>query len=281
MDEFQAAFESCGLRPEALQSSYALAETVFAVTQSGTPEEPLPRRVWVDAEAFASKRLAVPVAPTAGGAICFVSSGGCLPGSRVRIASPTGEELPEGGVGEILIQSDSLFDGYYNRPDLTAKALKDGWYWSGDLGFYLDEELYVIGRKKDLIIVAGKNIYPQDVEEIVYSHPSIYEGRAIAFGHFNSDLGTEDILIVAEVRNEQDLENPLPIERELRSRIVAELGVAARGIYLKPPRWIVKSTAGKPARSTTREKLFAEHPELRPRTLQEEPTGGWSKPTVD
>ncbi len=277
MDEFLAAFRCCGLRPHALQSSYAMAETVFAVTQSGTPDRPDPYRIWVDGERLARDRLAVPVPEGTRGAVSWVSSGRCLPGARVRIVSSSGEELPEGSLGEILIQSDYQFDGYFSRPDLTAEVLRDGWYWSGDLGFTLNGELYVVGRKKDLIIVAGKNIYPQDVEEIVSGHPAISDGRVVAFGLYNSDLGTEDIVVVAEVRKEQDLADPLSIEQGLRNLIVAELGVAARAIYLKPPRWIVKSTAGKPARSTTREKLFAEHPDIRPARPEEnllhDPTG--------
>jgi acyl-CoA synthetase (AMP-forming)/AMP-acid ligase II len=240
-----------------------MAETVFAVTQSGTDSRPTPQRVWVDGPAFTDKKTAVVVPANTPGSTCFVSSGRCLPGSRVRIASPDGSDLPAGGVGEILIHSDSLFDGYYNRPDLTAKSLRDGWYWSGDLGFLLQDELYVIGRSKDLIIVAGKNIYPQDIEEIVCSHPKIYDGRAVAIGVYNQDLGTEEIVVVAEVRREEDLAEQSAIDQTLRAKIAAELGVAARALYLKPPRWVVKSTAGKPARSTTREKLFAEHPELR------------------
>jgi fatty-acyl-CoA synthase len=170
--------------------------------------------------------------------------------------------VPDGTVGEIHVYSDSLFRGYYDRPDLTAKALQDGWYRSGDLGFRLDGELFVIGRKNDLIIVAGKNIYPQDIEEIVCSHPAIHDGRVVAMGLMNPDLGTEDIIVVAEVEEEEQLSDGFAIERSIKNAIVAELGVAVRAIYLKPPRWIVKSTAGKPARSITREKLLAEHPEL-------------------
>ena len=193
----------------------------------------------------------------------MVSSGRCLPGSRVRILSDGGQELPDGQVGEIVIQSDSLFESYYNRPDLTAKAKKDGWYWSGDLGFCMEHELYVIGRKSDLIIVAGKNLYPQDIEEIACSHPRVHDGRAVAFGMFNPDLGTDEIVVVAEVEDEGDIKNSASIEQAVRNAVVAELGVAVRAIYLRPPKWIVKSTAGKPARSTTREKLLAEQPELR------------------
>ncbi len=108
-------------------------------------------------------------------------------------------------MGEILVRSDSLFEGYFNRPDLTAAAIRGGWYWTGDIGFLMDGELYVTGRKKDLIIVGGKNIYPQDVEEIVSSHPVIHDGRAVALGILNPDLGTEDIVIAAETEREQDL----------------------------------------------------------------------------
>jgi acyl-CoA synthetase (AMP-forming)/AMP-acid ligase II len=155
-----------------------------------------------------------------------------------------------------------MLDGYYNRSDLTAKVLKDGWYWSGDLGFLLDSELYVVGRKKDLIIIAGKNIYPQDVEEIVLSHPSIHPGRAVAFGIYNEELGTEDLIAVAEVNDETFLADALRIESAIKNAIIGELGITVRTVYLKPPKWIIKSTAGKPARSSTREKLMSEHPEL-------------------
>ena len=165
-------------------------------------------------------------------------------------------------MGEIAIKSDSLFQGYYNRPDLTGKAIRDGWYYSGDLGFLRDGELYVVGRKKDLLIIGGENIYPQDIEEIVCSHPAIHDGRAIALGLFNPDLGTEDIVVVAEVESEEHLLRADEIEREIRSNVVANMGVAVRTVFLKPPKWIVKSTAGKPARSTTRQKLLQEHPEL-------------------
>ncbi|PYS09900.1 MAG: hypothetical protein DMG15_22485 [Acidobacteria bacterium] len=121
----------------------------------------------------------------------------------------------------------------------------------------------MIGRKSDLIIVAGKNLYPQDIEEIVCSHPRIHDGRAVAFGLFNPDLGTDEIVVVAEVEHESDIQHTASIEDAVRNAVVAELGVAVGAVYLRPPKWIVKSTAGKPARSTTREKLIAEQPELR------------------
>ena len=263
MDSFTTAFSSCGLQPMALQSSYAMAENVFAVTQSGINGTSAPRRIWIDLSEYQSQRIAVPIAKGSGSAACFVSSGQCLPNNEVRIVSENGAALPDGHVGEILIRSDSMLDGYYKRPDLSSLSLRDGWYWSGDLGFLLERELYVTGRKKDLIIVGGKNIYPQDVEEIAFSHPAIHDGRAVAFGCYNPDLGTEEIVLVAEVEDLSNLDDSSTIDRAIRGAIAAELGVVPRAIYLKPPRWIVKSTAGKPARSATRQKLLAEHPELR------------------
>ena len=263
MDEFTDAFRGSQLRDGALQGSYAMAETVFAITQSDVEDPRGPVRVWVDASKFAEERRAVQVSPETPGAVCHVSSGRCLPGSEVRIVDDSGKDLEEGMTGEILIRSDSLLTGYYNRPDLTQKALLDGWYISGDLGFLLEGELFVVGRKKDLIIVAGKNIYPQDIEEIVCRHPAIYDGRVVAMGVYNEALGTEDIVAVAELRDPGNAGEAAAISQSVRRAITSELGIAARAVYLKPPRWIVKSTAGKPARSATREKLLAEHPELR------------------
>lgn len=262
MDEFYRAFATCGLKRSALQASYAMAENVFAVTQSGINGRAGPEVIWADGARFRSEHFIVPVSAGTPGAVSFTSSGQLLPSNHVRIVSDSGEALGDGSAGEIVIESDSLFQGYYNRPDLTQKAIRDGWYYTGDLGFLLDRELYVVGRKKDLLIIGGENIYPQDIEDIVCSHPAIHDGRAIALGMFNPDLGTEDIVVVAEVENEEHLQCADEIDREIRGNVVANMGVAVRALFLKPPKWIVKSTAGKPARSATRQKLLQEHPEL-------------------
>jgi fatty-acyl-CoA synthase len=258
MKEFQSAFN---LNPRVLQASYAMAENVFAVTQSGV-ETAAPVTIHLDAKHFRAGHRVVPAEKGTVGAIEFASSGQLLPGQQVRILSDTGALVAEDFAGEIAIRGDCLFDGYYNRPDLTAEAFVEGWYRTGDLGFLKDGELYVVGRKKDLLIVGGENFYPQDIEEIVSAHPAIHDGRVIAMGLYNPDLGTEDIVIVAEVEDETLLASSVELEMDIRSRITASLGLAPRMILLKPPRWIIKSTAGKPARSDTRAKLLKEHPEL-------------------
>ena len=262
MDEFQEAFAAAGLKAGVLRPSYAMAENVFAVTQSNIDRQSGPVRIWAEGQQFRGAHQIVPAEEGSPDAVVFTSSGEVLPNHEIRIVSDSGVLLADGCVGEILVKSDCLFTGYYNRPDLTSQAIVDGWYRTGDLGFCMDGELYVVGRKKDLLIIGGENIYPQDIEEIVAGHPAIHDGRAIAMGIYNPDLGTEDVVVVAEVEREELLGRRAEVEAQVRSRIVAGMGVAVRTILLKPPKWIVKSTAGKPARAATREKLLKEHPEL-------------------
>jgi fatty-acyl-CoA synthase len=259
MQEFLEAFAPHGLPRSALQSSYAMAENVFAVTQSGAAG---PLQIYLDGQRFRSEHLITETTKDASGAVPLTSSGRLLPNNEVRIVDEQRHSLPPGAVGEILVRSDSLFDGYFHRPDLTARVLEEGWYCTGDLGFLLHDELFVVGRRKDLLIIGGENIYPQDIEELVSAHPAIHDGRAVALGFFNRDLGTEDLAVVAEVNDQVSVAQKKSIEREIRASVLAQLNVAIRYMFLKPPMWIVKSTAGKPARSGTREKLQQEHPEL-------------------
>ena len=263
MREFQTAFH---IASGVLQSSYAMAENVFAVTQSEI-DAAAPNTLWIDGQQYRTAHRIVPVPQEAPGAVSFTSSGRLLPNQQLRILSDSGGIAADDSVGEIAIQSDCLFTGYYNRPDLTAEAFLDGWYRTGDLGFLFQGELYVVGRKKDLLIVGGENIYPQDIEEIVGAHPAVHDGRAIAMGIYNPEIGTEDIVVVAEVEKYEMLAQSSEIEQQIRRSIVAALGIAAKEIFVVPPKWIVKSTAGKPARSATREKLLQEHPELSPEAI--------------
>jgi fatty-acyl-CoA synthase len=264
MTEFFEAYRGHGLARAALQTSYAMAENTFAVTQSVLDGSALPRTVNVDRNALRTCAAASIVPADHPDSQTLVSSGVCLAGNRVRVVDDAGQDVADGAIGEILVQSDSLFSGYCNRPDLTALALYDGWYRTRDRGMKLGPELFVLGRKDDLIIVAGRNIHPLDIEEIAWRNVHIREGRVIAFGVENPDLGTQDLYVIAEVGDVAHLEVGSDIQLDIRTRIMSEIGVAPRVVHLVPPQWIVKSTAGKPARSASQQKFFRENPELDP-----------------
>jgi acyl-CoA synthetase (AMP-forming)/AMP-acid ligase II len=103
---------------------------------------------------------------------------------EMRIADESGNDSPPGEVGEICGRGPILMPGYYKRPDLTAEAVKDGWLYSGDLG-YVDEDgfLYLVDRKKDMIISGGVNVYPRDIEEVVVQHPAVQEAAVLGISH--------------------------------------------------------------------------------------------------
>ncbi|MFQ5739484.1 MAG: AMP-binding protein [Acidobacteriota bacterium] len=262
MGEFYRAYQPCGLARTALQTSYGMAESTFAVTNSRIDGHSIPEIIRVSRGPLQCEGRVEQVATDDPNAVSLVSCGRCLDSNFIKIVDDNGAELPEERLGEILVQSPCLFEGYYHRPDLTAQVLEHGWYHTGDIGFLQGAEVYVIGRKDDTIIVGGRNIYPQDVEEVASQHPFVGDGRSVAFGLEDPDLGTEDLVVVAEVVEEAHLEQKPRIAVEIRRDILAIIGVAPRFVQIVPPRWVVKSTAGKPARSTNRVKFLKERPEL-------------------
>jgi acyl-CoA synthetase (AMP-forming)/AMP-acid ligase II len=235
-----------------------MAENTFAVTQGGI-DAPLTLDV-IDRRAIMEDQRATPAGDDAD-AQTFVSNGKPIPNCEVRILGADGEPLPERHVGEIALRSDSMLSGYYKRPDISAKAMRDGWYITGDMGYMVAGELYITGRKKDLVIVGGKNVYPQDIENLLNDVPGLYPGRATAFGVFNDRLGTEDLAIVAEVRDEidpADRSTTAPIVREIRARVAQNTDVTARFVHLVGPRWLLKTSSGKIARGANRQKFIDE-----------------------
>lgn len=249
---FHSRFAPYGLRREALRTGYGLAENVLAVTRTSGEN---PSRVdWVDRRLVQSDGLAVPTTePTA---LPIVSCGRPIPGTEVAIIGIEGERLPERRVGEITIRSNCMLTGYYRRPDLTAALIHDGWLATGDLGYLVDGELYVCGRKKDLIIVGGRNVYPQDLEAIADGMPAIQPGRAVAFGLTDEQLGTERVVLVCELRDDLSADDRRRTDRELRRQIVQQLDVTLGDVRLVPKGWVIKTPSGKVARSANREKYL-------------------------
>lgn len=250
---FLNRFAPYGFRAEALTSCYAMAENTFAVTQSGLVGPP--QVDVVDAVQLRTERRALPAG--AAPAVEVVSCGRPIPGCRLRVVDEQRQPVSERTVGEIALRSDSMLSGYYHQPDQTAAVMAEGWYYTGDMGYLAGGELYVTGRKKDLIIVGGKNIYPQDVEALVNDIEGVHAGRVTAFGVFNDRLGTEDIAVVAEVYS-ADSEVQADIARVIRSRVAQTLDVAVRYVHLVDAKWLVKTSSGKVARSANREKFLQE-----------------------
>ena len=118
---------------------------------------------------------------------------------QIRIVSDTGQALPERTVGEILVRSTTLFSGYLGQPELSAAALTDGWIRTGDLGYLSAGEVYLCGRKKDLIISHGRNLYPEDIEAVAESVAEVRKGRAVAFGVADERTGSERVVLVCEL----------------------------------------------------------------------------------
>ncbi|MFO3796777.1 MAG: AMP-binding protein, partial [Anaerolineales bacterium] len=252
---FYERFKDYGLRYEALQTSYAMAENVFGVTQSamGRP----PATDLIDRETFFSKHVAQP-AVDGRPSIVMMSSGRPLRNTRIRILDEHGNDLPERMVGEIAIQSDCMLTGYFNRPDLTRKAFRDGWYLTGDLGYIANGELYVSGRKKDIIIVGGKNVYPQDLEALAGEVAGVHPGRVVAFGVFDEALGTEEVAIVAEVDTADPVERTR-IADAIRAHVTRNSAVAVRYVRVVDTKWLIKTSSGKIARAANREKFLREN----------------------
>jgi acyl-CoA synthetase (AMP-forming)/AMP-acid ligase II len=251
---FLERFRPYGLRPEALATCYAMVENVFAVTQGGidapvTVDE-------IDREIFQIERrakLAKPGRPT----IKMLSAGRPIRNVRVKIVAEDGRKLPERQLGEVALQSNCMLTGYYHRSDATAEAFLEGWYLTGDYGYLADGELYISGRKKDLIIVGGKNIYPQDLEHLAIKVPGVHPGRVVAFGIFNEEAGTEDVVLVAEVDTEDAAERE-QIAEAIRQNVTRGSAVTLRTVHLVGPHWMIKTSSGKNARLANRDKYLAE-----------------------
>jgi acyl-CoA synthetase (AMP-forming)/AMP-acid ligase II len=199
--------------------------------------------------------------------INMLSAGHPIDNTSIRILDQRHSEIPDRHLGEIALMSDCMLAGYYNRTDLSSKAFQDGWYLTGDLGYIADGEIYVTGRKKDLIIVGGKNIYPQDLEALASEVHGVHPGRVVAFGVPNEATGTEDVVLIAEVEpkikaiNESDPEESpelAQITNEIRTRVTRGSDIALRYVKLVKRGWLLKTSSGKVARSANRERYLSE-----------------------
>ena len=252
--EFVQTFADWGVRKESMQACYAMAETVFAITQSQLGKElsALPRnQVRRGAQNYAG--LAFDLIDDV-----YLSSGKPLPDTSIRIVSADGSSCQDREAGEIYVKTPSLFSGYWGAEGFHQHTLKDGWHATGDYGFMSEGELFVIGRFKDIVIVGGNNIFPEDVEAVVNSIPGVYPGRVVGFGVEDQEYGTQSLGVVAEMKNSFEAGAASALEAAIRKLVLTTVGTAPRHVAVVPQRWIVKSTAGKISRRETREKFLRE-----------------------
>lgn len=244
-DRFQKAFVRHGVRAEQLQTCYAMAETVFAVTQT---------------EGFQPVRAAPqdPQGLPDGFTISnTVSVGRPISGMQVRIVDADFNQLPAGRCGQISVKAPYLFSSYYKLPAETAAAFVDGWYMTGDIGTMVDGELFIIGRIKDVIVVNGKNIVAHEVEADVSRISGVKPGRAVAFGVYSDRVGSEELVIVAE-RNSPGTEQDRTVSADIRECVMSSCGIYPARVRLVEPGWLVKTTSGKISRSDNQRKYLSE-----------------------
>jgi acyl-CoA synthetase (AMP-forming)/AMP-acid ligase II len=173
---------------------------------------------------------------------------------EVAVMDDKGNVLAERRIGEIIIRSHSLFSGYHGSRDVTGQVMVNGWYRTGDLGYMAEGELYVCGRKRDLIIVGGSNLHPEDLEAAAGSVPGIRPDRIAVFGIMDEDLGTEKPIMICEVESSVTDAEKINIERKLRREVFNQLEVTLGEVHLVKKGWVVRSQAGKIARGLNREK---------------------------
>jgi acyl-CoA synthetase (AMP-forming)/AMP-acid ligase II len=248
---FLERFAEYGAHEGQLTASYAMAENVFAVTQSKAGEYRvlrINRRLFTD-----EHRVELDESETA---LAFVSNGTPVEGTEVAVLDELERPMSENRVGELGIRGDYLFSGYFRREDLTREAVTaEGWYKTGDLGFVREGHVYVTGRKKDLIIVQGRNFYPTDVEKVVARVEGVTAGRVVVFGLANERAGTEGLIVLAE-GEEFEGDEARRLSLRIRNAVAQELDCTPQDVRVVPPRWLVKSTAGKLARADNRSKYL-------------------------
>jgi fatty-acyl-CoA synthase len=245
VEAFVEAGARHGLDPRMVFCAFGMAEATVAVT---FPQPMTGMEVdVVDTRVLESDRYAAPVEPGAEGARRLAKLGRPVRGLEMRIVDPTGEVMKEREVGELQIRGTSMTTGYYRRPDATADAFDGDWFRTGDLAYTVDGQLVVCGRIKDVIIVGGRNVFPEDVERAVGTVEGIREGNVIAFG-VDGRKGKESLVVVAETRaDDHDL-----IRHLVSEKVVDAVGLPVSEVVLVQPGTLPKTSSGKLQRSLCR-----------------------------
>lgn len=261
VEAFVAAAEPFGFDAGSVFPAFGMAETAIGAS--------FPRRGaglmcdTVDREVLERTRVAKPVEVTdpddlAVRARRLPMLGTAVPGLELRIADPdTREELPERHVGELLVRGTSVTPGYYKREDATQALFHEDWLCTGDLAYLLDGQLILCGRIKDVIIVGGRNVLPEDIERAVGGLERVRAGNVIAFG-MEGYKGKESVVVVAEVRADE----LNAVRHDIHHRTLEVCGLPPRDVMLIRPGTLPKTSSGKLQRAKCKEQYLAEDLDL-------------------
>ncbi len=239
-----------GFSPSAMMPVYGLAESSV-----GLAFPPVGRGVVVDTierNTFMQAARAQPTHYEDSRALRFVSSGPPLPNHEIRIVDQAGNEMPERVEGRLQFKGPSCTSGYFRNPEKNQTLFYDEWLDSGDLAYIANGEIYITGRTKDIIIRAGRNIYPHELEMAIGNIAGIRTGRVVIFGSENKKTGTERLIIMAETR----IHDPAKLQElhgEINSIATDLIGAPPDEIIMAPPNSILKTSSGKLRRAASRE----------------------------
>lgn len=247
---FARRFARAGFRSEALMPVYGLAESSVALCFP--PLDRGPRLDRIDRDAFSSDGAAQSAPPGDETALVFVSAGTALPAHEVRVADDEGRTLAERLVGRVLFRGPSATCGYLGKSD-SGLHQDGGFLDSGDLGYIADGELFVTGRRKDLIIVGGRNVVPQEVEEAASAVEGVRKGCVAAFGLRREETGSEALVVLAETR--LDVSEHDRLATEITARVADLVGLPPERVVMVSPGTVPRTSSGKIRRQAARELL--------------------------
>ncbi|MGB5706921.1 MAG: AMP-binding protein, partial [Arenicellales bacterium] len=252
---FRKRFESFGLTDNVMNGSFGMAENCLCVAIS--PQKTPLREETLSMRAINKDGIAQLQQKDSAGSQTFVSCGKALEGTTICIFDENGQVRPDRLIGEIGIKGDCLITRSYPDQNLPQSDFYNGFYRTGDMGYLADGWLTVTGRKKDIIIIGGNNINPEQVERSAAAIPGIRAGRLVALGLPDEQLGTEKLIVVCEL-NDNNNDIKIRVQRELQEKVQKEISVWVKQVLFREKGWIEKTTSGKLSRNRSRNKLLGE-----------------------
>ncbi|MFO0659680.1 MAG: fatty acyl-AMP ligase [Polyangiaceae bacterium] len=249
-------FSVVGFKPSALMPAFGMAEATLAITFAELTEEPKADRV--DPQ---SLKLGKPTPSDAADAIEIACCGKALPRFAVEVRDEAGNALPERTIGELYVRGPSIASGYFRNDQATADTFKDGWLKTGDLGYLANGELYVSGRKKDLIIIRGRNYFPQDIEAAVGAVDGVRDAQCAAFSVRDPrGSGDEQLVVVTETARARDTHDAL--RTAISERVFEATGLVVAEVVFIRRGTLPKTSSGKVRRAETRSRYESQTLEL-------------------